>query len=75
MFEFISKLLSSSDEVSSKRVVTILAMLMICAAFLLNMFFDVTVDEYLYDSMLYIVISGLGFTASEYVFRSFKKNG
>jgi len=74
MLDFLNKLLSSSDEVSSKRVITVFAMVMMCLVFVGNMFFGLTVDEYLYDSMLYIVISGLGFTASEYVFKSFKKN-
>jgi hypothetical protein len=51
--------------VSSKRVVTLLSFLMCCIAFIADLFWDKTITQALYDSMTYIVIAGLGFTASE----------
>ena len=54
-----------NDSWSSKRVVTFLAFLLCATAFLANVFMGKTVAQGLYDGMMYIVIAGLGFTASE----------
>jgi len=51
--------------VSSKRVITALATFLVALAFLLNMFFGLTVDKNMYDSMMMIVIAGLGTTVAE----------
>jgi hypothetical protein len=53
-----------NDTISSKRVVTLLAFLM-CAGGFIAMVYGYTIDHKIYDSMMYIVIAGLGFTASE----------
>jgi len=50
--------------VSSKRVITILSFL-ICAFALVADVFGYKVTPSLFDSMIYLVIAGLGFTASE----------
>jgi hypothetical protein len=57
-------MLSSDPAVSSKRVITFLAFLL-CAAAFIAMIYGYTIDQKLFDSMMYIVIAGLGFTASE----------
>lgn len=67
--EVIKQLFSSSNKISSKRVITVLAFLMMSIGFITNLAFDWTIEQYIYDSMSYIVISGLGFTASEWLFR------
>lgn len=51
--------------ISSKRVVTFLSFILCCVAFLADLFWDKTITQAVYDSMTYIVIAGLGFTASE----------
>ena len=56
--------LSQDPTVSSKRVITFLAFLL-CAAAFIAMILGHTIDTKLFDSMMYIVIAGLGFTASE----------
>ena len=63
---FFSSLLSDgmNGTVSSKRVVTLLAFL-ICAGGFIAMVYGHPIDSKIYDSMMYIVIAGLGFTASE----------
>jgi len=63
---FISSMLSDSANgtVSSKRTVTILAFLMCSGGFVASVC-GYTVDSKLFESMMYIVIAGLGFTASE----------
>ena len=50
--------------ISSKRVVTLLAFLM-CAVGFIAMVCGYSIDSKIFDSMMYIVIAGLGFTASE----------
>ena len=56
---------SGNGSVSSKRVVTLLAFLMCSVAFIVDIFTEYTTDPHLFDSMMYIAIAGLGFTASE----------
>ena len=60
--------------VSSKRVVTLAAFLMCSLAFLANLFFKYEVLQFMYESMMYIVIAGLGFTASEKFTKKDKPN-
>ena len=50
--------------VSSKRVITLLSFLL-CAFGFIAMVNGYTVDYKIFDSMMYIVLAGLGFTASE----------
>ena len=63
---FITSMLSdgSNNTVSSKRTVTILAFLMCSGGFVASIC-GYNVDSKLFESMMYIVIAGLGFTASE----------
>ena len=65
-------MLSESPAISSKRVITFLAFLL-CAAAFIAMILGHTIDSKLFDSMMYIVIAGLGFTARE-KFASTKEN-
>jgi len=51
--------------VSSKRVITFLSFCLCAAGFITNTWFETKIDAGLFNSMMYIVIGGLGFTASE----------
>ena len=64
---WLSSMLQDGDDgsVSSKRVITLLAFLMGSIAFMVDLFTNYEVKPALFDSMMYIVIAGLGFTASE----------
>jgi len=64
---FLSKMLSGEKEEnpSSKRVITFLAFLLLATGFIAEMFFEKKVNPTTYEYMMYIVIGGLGFTASE----------
>ena len=64
---WLNKLLSdgTNGNVSSKRVVTILAFLLCAVEFLTELYTGHSVSEHTLDSMMYIVIAGLGVTASE----------
>jgi len=64
---FLSKMLSGEGEEnpSSKRVITFLAFLLLATGFIAEMFFERKVNPQTFDTMFYLVIGGLGFTASE----------
>ena len=54
----------TNGSISSKRVVTLLAFLLCAYAFIADIY-GYSVTPALFESMMYIVIAGLGFTASE----------
>jgi len=64
---FLAKMLSGESESnpSSKRVITFLAFLLCAIGFIAEMFFEKRVNPTTFEYMMYIVIGGLGFTASE----------
>jgi hypothetical protein len=51
--------------VSSKRVITFLAFVLCSVGFVANLFWGYKIDEFIYNSMMYVVIAGLGFTGLE----------
>lgn len=55
----------TDDLISSKRFVTLLAFILCAIAFIANLFWGLTIDEKIFEGMMYIAIAGLGFTASE----------
>ena len=63
---FLTSMLSDGIDgtISSKRTVTLLAFLMCSGGFVASIC-GYTVDFKLFDSMMFIVVAGLGFTASE----------
>ncbi len=66
--QFLKSMLSDSldsNVISSKRVMTLIAMILCVIGFIGNMFFGYKIDQYIYDSMMFIVISGFGFTGLE----------
>ena len=56
---------SVDGSVSSKRVVTFLAFILCAVGFIANLFWGYKIDEFIYNSMMYVVIAGLGFTGLE----------
>lgn len=55
----------TDDGISSKRTITVAAFLLCAAGFVGDLIWDKKVDPNVYESMMYIAIAGLGFTASE----------
>lgn len=55
----------TDDGISSKRAITVAAFLLCAAGFVGDLVWDKKVDPNVYEAMMYIVIAGLGFTASE----------
>lgn len=58
-------MLSDDNTVSSKRVITFLTFLLCAAAFISETWFGTHINTITFNSLMYIVIAGLGFTASE----------
>lgn len=54
-----------NGSVSSKRVITFVATLLVAVAFIGNLFWDLTIEEFMYTSMMTIVVAGLGTTVVE----------
>ena len=54
-----------NDSISSKRVITFLAFLLCAIEFLAELFLQLDVKPATLDSMMYIVLAGLGLVASE----------
>ena len=54
-----------NGSVSSKRVVTILAFVLCSTGFIANLFWGFKIDQFIYDSMMFIVVGGIGFTGLE----------
>lgn len=50
---------------SSKRIVTFLAFLLCAIAFIANLFFDQNIERFIFESMAYIAMAGLGATVAE----------
>ena len=65
MRKFFKAMFSEGGEVSSKRVVTAMCLLFMLIAFTSNLFGDYTVEQHMFESLQWIVMAGLGFTASE----------
>lgn len=61
-------MLADSDDISalsSKRVIALLAFICCVVGFFVDLFTDYQITQSIYDSMMWIVISGLGFTGLE----------
>lgn len=50
---------------SSKRVVSLLAFICLVIAFFVDLFTEYKITQAIYDSMMFIVVAGLGFTGLE----------
>ena len=67
MINFFIKALSGEGDQnpSSKRLITFLAFLLLATGFIAELFFERKLNPQSFDAIMYIVLGGLGFTASE----------
>ena len=74
--EFLKSMLKDGCDgsVSSKRVITLLAFIIVSVSYLYDQFTIHSATKELFDAMIYLVIAGLGFTASEKFARKDKPN-
>ena len=62
---FWTSLLSDGGKISSKRLITICSFLLITLGFIANLFWNFSVEEFIFSSVMYIVIAGLGIVGAE----------
>lgn len=65
MKKFLLNVLNSEGKISSKRLISTLAFLMLCIGFIANLFWDSTIDEHIFKSMEWIVEIGMGTIVAE----------
>jgi len=67
MINFFIKALSGEGDQnpSSKRLITFLAFILLATGFIAELFFERKLNPQSFDAIMYIVLGGLGFTASE----------
>jgi len=67
MITFLVKALSGEGESnpSSKRLITLLAFLLLAIGFITELFFEKKLNPQTLDAIMYIVLGGLGFTTAE----------
>ena len=65
MKKYILDILKSDGKLSSKRLISVLAFLMMCIWFIANLFWDFNIDEHIYRSMELIVEIGMGTIVAE----------
>lgn len=71
--EFIKKMLSESDEVSSKRFLGITSYIIMILVTLIDLFTDLQITEFIYNSLEQICLGGLGLTSLEKMFKNRQK--
>jgi hypothetical protein len=65
MRKILMSILSADGKISSKRLITLLAFVLMGFGFIMNLILKYTIDASLFESMQWVVLGGLGFTASE----------
>ena len=50
---------------SSKRLIILLCTVLMATAFIANLFWKFTVEEFMFNAIMYIVIGGMGITGVE----------
>jgi hypothetical protein len=66
MKKFLCSVISDVDgHASSKRFVTLCAFFCVMVAFLVNVFMQIHLEEFVFDGMMYLTCAGLGFSTIE----------
>jgi len=60
-----SMLIGLDGQISSKRTITFVAFVCVVIAFLVNVFMQIHLEAHIFDGMLYLVMSGMGFSSFE----------
>ena len=65
MLQNIKEMLSDGGSLSSKRVIAFLAFLVIAVSYFIDQFTEFKITKDLFDSLMWIVIGGMGITGVE----------
>jgi len=55
----------NDGHLSSKRLVTLISLLLLAVSFLANLFWGFTIERFIFDGVMYITIAGLGISGAE----------
>ena len=55
----------NDGNLSSKRLVTVISLGLLTAAFIGNLFWGFTIERFIFDGVMYITIAGLGISGAE----------
>lgn len=59
------KILKANSGVSSKRFISVGGFLFVCFITLIDLFTNLTVSDYIFEGLVFIILGGLGSTAAE----------
>ena len=65
MLQYLKDMMSENGNPSSKRWVAVVATFLIAIGYIANLFWDYTIDEFIFNGVMYIVIGSLGITGVE----------
>lgn len=63
-------MMDSDDKISSKRAVGVIALLIMIITWVANLWYNMTIDNFIFDGFLYIVIIALSTSVAEKFTRS-----
>ena len=64
--DYFKEILGDNEgKASSKRLITMIAFVLLSIAFLANIFWEIKLQEFIFDGMMYLVCVGLGVTVAE----------
>ena len=62
---YLKNMMSENGNPSSKRMVAVVSTLLIAIGYIANLFWDYTIEEFIFNGVMYIVIGTLGITGVE----------
>lgn len=65
LLTYIKDMMSDGGNPSTKRMVAVVSTLLIAIGYIANLFWDYTIEEFIFNGVMYIVIGTLGITGVE----------
>ena len=62
---YLKNMMSDGGNPSTKRMVAVVSTLLIATGYIANLFWDFTIEEFIFNGVMYIVIGTLGITGVE----------
>jgi hypothetical protein len=65
LLTYLKDMMSDGGNPSTKRMVAVVSTLLIAIGYIANLFWDYTIEEFIFNGVMYIVIGTLGITGVE----------
>ena len=65
LLTYFKDMMSDNGSPSTKRWVAVVSMILIAIGYVANLFWDYTIEEFIFNGVMYIVIGTLGITGAE----------